>query len=220
MTGNVLVTLPIHRTGDFPHTDVSFDPWNPRRFAIVDSQGHWSVWNLKNSVRSKEVWEALEVWIGNQDRNTIIVALRTSLVTLSLDDPRRLHVIDLNLAKTGERILDLKRRPSDKSYFLVATTSRIILLWARPDVDPNSSYSNLTVLSVLSWKHFRNQQDVSLKLSVLEDVDGEPSPQLPKPSLLIRYSNCSAAVFLPKQTRTHFCVPYALLIQHHYGISP
>jgi RNA polymerase I-specific transcription-initiation factor len=41
---NPIITIPISRTGGHPHADISFNPREHLRFALIDEHGNWSVW--------------------------------------------------------------------------------------------------------------------------------------------------------------------------------
>ena len=196
--GNVLMILPIQRTGGYPQADVSFDPWNSRQFAVVDQKGHWSIWTLESRSQRTNLWEATRVasghlrdgltedeepldlvddgwgriiWLGNP--STVLVASRTLLAAFSIDrPPRRLNVPGLGLAHTGDWILDLKRRPSEHDQAFVLTSTRILWLRSYLWEDQEISNTDTDVQILLSWKHFRDPNDLSLKFSIVNDSDG------------------------------------------------
>lgn len=51
-----IITLPIQKTGFYPHADVCFNPWNSLQFAIIDQQGNWSIWELERSSNHRRIW--------------------------------------------------------------------------------------------------------------------------------------------------------------------
>jgi len=41
---NPIITIPNSRTGGHPHADISFNPHEHLKFALIDEHGNWSVW--------------------------------------------------------------------------------------------------------------------------------------------------------------------------------
>lgn len=195
LDSNPVITLPIQQTGGFSHVDISFSIGDALQFALVDQQGHWSIWKLKAPNTSSRTWtvnagpkgKIFEDTVDNGSKTTnydgwgaiiwldddrlIVVADRKSLSFFKIEEPlKKLAALDLNLTKNSDWILDMKKSPSDDTNFLVATSTRVF--WLRlvsPDSkqaigDPSSGASIL-----LSWRHFRDEGDTSLKMNVLHD---------------------------------------------------
>ena len=192
------LSLPVERTGGSSHADVSFNPWTPRQFAVIDKKGYWSVWTIEHRSHRKGLFELIEVasghlherlaegegtsdafddgwgriiWFGS--RTTLLVASRTFLALLSTDKPHeRFNVRGLNSKTLGDTILDLKGNASHRDQAFVLTSTRI--LWLRfnaPKVQKGPN-GGLNVQILLSWKHFLDPADSSLKLSVMKDQNG------------------------------------------------
>ena len=200
LDANPILTLTTARTGGSPHADVSFNPWRVAQFAIIDQQGHWTIWELNPSTQLRDRasgvvgpsgfvsdepidgaesnkernngdgWGSI-IWAG--DRSTIVVANRTTLSVFSIDDDiRRLHVPKLLVAKRAERILDLKRSPLNLAHVILLTSSRVFWLHITPgDHTGGEEILEPGATILLSWVHFRDHHDASLRLDVLEDDD-------------------------------------------------
>ncbi len=200
---NPVATVPIERSGGAPHANVSFNPWFEKQLAIVDQEGRWSVWDIENQNSRRNLWavkagsagnihdgqnEGLDssyidadgwgsiLWACNV--HTLLVFSRRTFVLCNIkEDLEPLAGPDLALTKTVDWILDVKRSPSDKSHVFVVTSSRIF--WLRiigfgemktvgdPDVGAKI---------LLSWRHFLDQMDISLGLSVLMDTGRTLAP--------------------------------------------
>lgn len=184
---NHIVTLPMQSTGGSPHADVAINPWDVTKIAVVDQQGGWSIWELKQQIHPKESWKAKKrvtghvsqgheqdqdstmrdedgwgavLWARNGDM--ILIANRRMLAGFQIEDGKRLLLPDLSLSKNDDWILDMKANPSDESQFFVTTSLRIFWLGIATGDD---------VSILLSWRHFRHQADISLRMSVLDDEE-------------------------------------------------
>ena len=198
---NPIATLPKERTGGAPHADFSFNPWYGKQFALVDQDGRWSVWNVEYENKRRDLW-ALDagpagtmhdehnepsdasavnadgwrsiLWAGNV--HTLLVFSRRTFVLCNLQDvSERLAGPNLAPAKSGDWILDVKRSPSESSQLFVVTSSRIFWLSiisfgeVQEKGDPNPGAQIL-----LSWRHFRDQEDISLRINVFNDIEFIP----------------------------------------------
>ena len=201
LDANPLLTIPTERTGGSPHADVSFNPWRTAQFAIVDLRGYWTIWELKPSARhlhqnavnagpsgfvsdeqsdtsipipenkSEDGWGSI-IWAGN--RSTLVVANRKILSVFSIEnDTKRLHVPKLLEPKNADQIIDMKRSPLDFSHVFLLTSTRVFWLNISPDhgQSQRDDSSDAGAQILLSWVHFRDQRDISLRLDVLDDED-------------------------------------------------
>ncbi|KAH0565829.1 hypothetical protein GP486_000777 [Trichoglossum hirsutum] len=192
---NYLFTIPVSRTG-MSHSDVTFNPWYNRQCAIIDQSGQWSVWDLDGQKKKRNTYSAKDkqrgyvfnkpagrhlgddtagedgwgrvCWVG--DANTLVACSRRHLAVIDLktDPPTRLDVPDLDLTRTPNWILDMKRSPISNSHFFVLTTSQIFLLEIvgnNPGTGSDSRRARARIL--LSWRHFRDVDDSSLQVEVL-----------------------------------------------------
>lgn len=203
LDANYIATLFIQSTGGSPHADVSFNPWDNTQFGIIDDQGHWTLWRLDRQFKRKGRWttkaglsghiadgnaEDLEsvdnnndgwgtiLWAGSGD--TIVVANRRMLSLFQINkNVKRLISPNLSLSRTADMILDVRRSPSDDDHVFVTTCTRIFWLNIPPFVESQSDKeSELGASVLLSWRHFRDQEDVSLRISVLKDEESVYSP--------------------------------------------
>ncbi|KAH7356839.1 RNA polymerase I-specific transcription initiation factor RRN6-like protein [Rhexocercosporidium sp. MPI-PUGE-AT-0058] len=46
LNANPVVSLTAQRTGSKTHSDVAFNPWFSRQFAVIDTLGYWSIWEV------------------------------------------------------------------------------------------------------------------------------------------------------------------------------
>ena len=195
--GSVIVTLPIKRTGGTPHADICFSPWSRRRFGILDQQGRWSIWTIHGHSQRRELPEAKILATGsiyeNSDKTvnlsdsfhdgwgrmlwidtpkTVLLAMRTCLTAFHIELPlKRLWTPEPALSGDGDWILDMKRSSLDLSHVFVLTTTRIFWLRTYIHEVPGTSNTDLFIKSLLSWKHFRDPADISLRISVLGNSD-------------------------------------------------
>lgn len=52
LDANPALSLPISRTGGYPHADVAFNPQNHLVLAIIDESGNWSLWEIRGRTAS------------------------------------------------------------------------------------------------------------------------------------------------------------------------
>lgn len=199
LDANPVLTITAGRTGGSPHADVSFNPWRTAQFAIIDLRGHWTIWELKQNTRlvdqkaldagpsgfvseqidaaepkpesnSGDGWGSI-IWAGN--RSTVVVADRKTLSVFSIEnDTKRLRVPKLFEPKSADQIIDMKRSPLNPAHVFLLTSTRVF--WLNITFDNHSQSEGTSEAGaeiLLSWVHFRDQQDISLRLDVLDDED-------------------------------------------------
>lgn len=186
-------TLTLTEQNGVPFSDICFNPWNNQQFATIDQEGCWTIWDIEVSVNPKEKghgtviqrsqghirnghkegpassfptadgWNRV-LWVGAKD--SVAVASRRSLTVFDIEYPLKvLYVIDIDQC---DWLLDIKQCSLDASSLFVATSSRI--LWIRVpsagdyyksnEVKPGASI-------LLSWDHFRDREDISLRLNII-----------------------------------------------------
>lgn len=127
--------------------------------------------DTKHSKRSSKYgWGAI-VWAG--DGNTLVVANRRTLSVYHISETlQRLNVPDLFLSENADWILDVRRSPLDDSHIFLTTSSRIFWLRVLP-LGKNDDYPDAEpgISILLSWRHFRDRDDISLRMSLLKDED-------------------------------------------------
>ncbi|KAI9678190.1 MAG: hypothetical protein M1817_006135 [Caeruleum heppii] len=194
-----VLDLPIASTGGFPHADVSFNPWRRRQLAVIDQEGQWGVWNVEgrplqavrpqmNLYRSGMVSE--EACVGSQKQvglqadgwgtvcwvsnaNTIVVCSRRemSVFDLNFDPPTRLSMPDLGFSRAPHWILSIQRSPVDPRHLFLLTSADLIWLEIDPADSDASQADTAGVRKLLSWKHSRDAEDVTLTLNASEVGD-------------------------------------------------
>lgn len=122
------------------------------------------------------------LWTG--DTNTIVVADRRTLAIFNLTaPPQRLTAPNLHFEKDADWILDLKKSPLDDSHLFLVTSSRILCLRIQgsgqdedvkvEDVkDKDGKNLRIGAEILFSTRHFRDQEDISLRLQLLSDDGG------------------------------------------------
>ena len=199
LSADHIVTLPPDKANGVPYSDVAFNPWYNQQIATIDQTGAWAVWDVeKTQKRAKgrtfwtinkirhgglhddlsegetpsssvaDGWGAV-LWAG--DLSTVIVASRRIFAIFDIKgSPRRLVTPNLVSATTSEWILDLKRSSKDPTHVFVTTTFRIFWLhiasFAGSHADGEMAVG---AKCLLSWRHFRDPEDISLTLQVADD---------------------------------------------------
>ena len=214
---NCVVMLSEQNGAEF--SDVSFNPWNNQQLGTVDQQGHWVVWDIEASLRPKQKghgaiskhseghisedhmenppssslvadgWTRV-LWVGT--KLTIAVANRRRLAFFNTETRSKLPQIpDLGQKRDGDWLLDLKRSPMRPHTLFVVTSSSVCLLHistAREHDEPKDV--ELSVSIMLSWKHFRNRDDLSLRLNVLDVID---RPESDSDTTSVHAETCACA---------------------------
>ncbi len=196
---NPVAVLTIKRTMSTGHSDFAFNPWYARQFAVVDTKGTWSIWdfdqkhgkassqslteskrgNIKDgylpdpeskvpNIGHADGWHRV-LWVCNV--NIIVVCNRQHLVAFNVEsEPIRLQSQDSLAFNSSDWILDVKRSALNASHLFLLTTSRILWIEVIPSEEqnePESASGSARVL--LSYRHFRDADDETLRLSVLKN---------------------------------------------------
>lgn len=233
LDANPLLTITTERTGGSPHADVSFNPWRTAQFAIVDRHGNWTTWELKQSTRlldqkvvdagpsgsiSDEETDLSELnaqstcgdgwasirWAG--DRSTLVVANSKTFSVFSIENEvKRLNVPQLFEPKSLDQIVDMKRSPLNYSHIFLLTSTRIFWLKTFDHQTRRDGSQEAGAQILLSWVHFRDQQDISLCLDVLHDEDSVFSRLAMILDVgLTGLSNNGGPLFAPRKSKHNF----------------
>ncbi|KAI9370939.1 RNA polymerase I-specific transcription initiation factor RRN6-like protein [Aspergillus egyptiacus] len=198
---NFLVEISTSHTGGFAHADVKFSPWNQNQLALVDEDGKWGIWELRNQhKRNKDNWVAARVvsgslpwvsieesqgvnfqgrhdgwlaveWAGNE--NHIIVCDRRCSMLYRVEGDRTCsYPIELSFKRKSEWILGIKRSVCNPSHVFILTSSRLLWFDVTPNSIPAQEDSRPSIHPRLSWRHFRDTDDTTLQLSSLA-VNGD-----------------------------------------------
>ncbi|KAL2354103.1 RNA polymerase I-specific transcription initiation factor RRN6-like protein [Cryomyces antarcticus] len=192
---NLLLSLPVKITGNDSHADVTFNPWIQRQLALVDRRGAWSVWDIHSSLGTHrpvlfregimsegppsrhghsgpldDGWARI-VWIGNS--HTLMVCTRRQITIFDIhSNPVRLKCPELGIARTAHWFLDVRSSPIHKDHVFILTSSNLFWLQVTTlDGKKSNNQSNAIAKVLLSWKHFRSDEDASLRLSITADED-------------------------------------------------
>ncbi|KAE8379464.1 RNA polymerase I-specific transcription initiation factor RRN6-like protein [Aspergillus bertholletiae] len=203
LDANPLVEISNSQTGGFAHAAVTFNPWYQKQIGIVDEKGNWSIWEISGRHRqnkgnwtaacvksgvlplldlddSRDIdgyprhdgWAVIE-WVG--DVNSFIVSDRRCPILYRMEnDQACIYSIELDLKKKSEWILDVKRSPCNVSNIFILTTSRVFWFEINTDlVVAAKDGMKPTLFPRLSWRHFRDPEDITLQLthlSIYEDL--------------------------------------------------
>ncbi len=208
-------TLTLGEQHGVPFSDLCFNPWNNQQFGTIDQEGRWTIWDIEVSVNSKgkghgtviqrsqgyipdahekgpapssliaDGWNRV-LWVGAKDR--VAVASRRTLAVFDIENPlKMLYVIDIDQGKEGDWLLDMKQCSLDASSLFVVTSSRIFWIRVSPAGDYHRSKEAKPGASILlSWDHFRDREDISLRLNIVgvsestgldNDATSDLSPQ-------------------------------------------
>lgn len=187
LDANPVVEILSTYTGGFPHADVAFNPWYQRQLAIVDNRGNWSIWEITGRQKRRKAhwlaapgqqgslpldddlkanhprhdgWASIQ-WIA--DYSVIMVADRRCVMLFRIDtNDIRSTVVEINMGRKSEWILDIQRSTRNLSQFSIVTTSRI-LWFDLTGVALDGEAFRLPVRPRLTWCHFRDSEDISLK---------------------------------------------------------
>ena len=194
---NPLIEISSLRTGGFAHADITFNPWYPKQLGIIDEGGNWGIWEFSGRYRRSrgdwsaacirsgslpwidlsenrgidvrirhDGWAAIE-WTG--DVNSFVAADRRSLMLYRMEsDQIREYPVELGMERKSEWVLDIKRSQNDVSSIFILTTARILWLDVSPvTLAPNDRETRVTLSPRLSWYHFRDPEDTTLRFSSL-----------------------------------------------------
>lgn len=196
---NPVATLTNDAASSEDFMDVSFNPWYARQFAVVDARGRWSIWDLERrdgkgspellvSGKNGNFYDDYEpdpilkppekdhfdgwyriLWVC--DINTIVVCNRRKICVFDIKSaPVRLPGAEVLAGSSTEWILDLKRCHGHLNFLLILTTSRIFWVEVLPNVDSGvDQAASAGVKVILSYRHFRDPNDESLKLTLLKN---------------------------------------------------
>ncbi|CAK7894419.1 hypothetical protein CAAN1_02S05908 [[Candida] anglica] len=191
---NIIETINSSQLKGYSFADVSFNPWDYTQFAAIDVKGNFGIWNFqsrKKIVRKVKLQSTSSVYDAKElsnwkriswsfDSNNIFVATRSSLTQFSI--VRELIPEKLITLESWSHLLDIQKC---EQYSFLLTSKELIWL----------SLVDKPVQRLMSWKHFLDESDPSLKLTVSEigDNDGDKSN---KTFLCMVYSQVSSLIFV------------------------
>lgn len=214
---NPIAVLTAERTGSVHHVDVSFNPYYARQFAVVDNIGAWSIWNIEGRTRNRSTLELVPgkrgrlfdgyvqeptlkepdnadgwhrlLWVSNV--NTIVICNRRHISVFDVKStPRRLQGDEVLPACSTDWILDVQRSVHNLDHLFILTSSRIFwveIMAAGEDDDDGAVGAKV----LLSYRHFRDPNDKTMKLTILKDDDSmKPLIHNDTGGMLTIYSIC------------------------------
>jgi len=197
---NPVAVLAAERSGSETHVDVSFNPWYSRQFGVIDRSGHWTIWDIggrqvkqkllnlvpgknghiydgyvfdqDNKVPNKlDGWHRI-IWVGSV--STVVVSNRRHLAVFDMNSqPSRLPCPNFMSQTQSDWIIDIKRSVLDISHLFILTTSRIFWLEVIPATEDGTD-GKCGVNVLLSYRHFREMNDETMKLTVFKDNESMP----------------------------------------------
>lgn len=172
----------------FNFADVAFNPWISTQFGVVDVKGNFGIWNINSKKEAltklkrldskpktgadetdsnpnvnSTIYDVAELsnWkriIWAYDYNHIFVISRSSLTQFELTP--ELSSQKLITSDTWSRIQDIHKNPASMKYAFILTSKELI--WFE--------VSN-PLRRLMSWKHFLDDKDPSLRLQISEYDD-------------------------------------------------
>lgn len=205
LNANPVAALSTAKSGLKDFMDFSFNPWYPRQFAVIDSIGSWSLWDIegnknRHSVQTLTAGKSSNFYDNHQsdstskqsspeytddwhrvlwvcDISTLVVANRRRIAVYDIKArPALLRNINLSTASSPDWILDIKRSPKNPSHLFALTATRVFWIAAVPAGEGNGVRSGAKIL--LSWRHKRDPNDKSMRLTLVEDDIGKPPSRL------------------------------------------
>ena len=175
---------------------MTFNPLYNRQFAVIDPLGAWSIWDIEhNNSRStpykltpgkqggiydhnehdmsskppangrSDGWHRI-LWVLNV--TTILVCNRNHLAVFDLrSGQERLDTTELKRAIGSDMILDIRRSASDLRYVFLLTTTQV--MWIEICLVDSQQIGGHGVILLLSYKHFRDGSDRTLRLATVRD---------------------------------------------------
>ncbi|KAK2735637.1 hypothetical protein FQN57_001183 [Myotisia sp. PD_48] len=197
-----LVNIPSSLSGGHAHAAVVFNPWYQQQLAIIDTAGNWNIWDIQHRQQRNAGWFAdrgpsgsLRLlhpessilaytdrydgwgaisWVGSIHQLFICDRRNVALCRIDLRPPTQEYV-NIMLENSSEWILDVMRSQENSSHLFVLTTFRIF--WLKVEsVENEILLQNPKMVSIiLSWQHFRDPEDTSLRLSSFSIQNVGPS---------------------------------------------
>jgi RNA polymerase I-specific transcription initiation factor RRN6 len=167
-----------------PYSDVTFNPWFPRQFAIIDQAARWRIWEFRSressdascvhtSTIEEEVttksdlndgWARL-IWICNP--SVVLIATRRSVTLHDITSaPSKLQDVDVGVSGISGWVLDVASVPSLPARALVLTTTHVYVV----SVEERSG--EVRARSTMRVRHFRSAEDITLRLTLFRDEKG------------------------------------------------
>ncbi|CAK3892251.1 Hypothetical predicted protein [Lecanosticta acicola] len=184
---NLLYSIGLEQTGGRSHVDVSFNPWFPQQVGVVDVTGAWRVLEFETRTMERVVrlleppsrnkrpepvsvvddgWARIS-WVLNVD--IVAVCTRSSLDFFGIggEDTKCVKQISATLFGHGTWLLDFVV-PSDQPEYFCLLSSRHLALYKTMREGPGKIGVGLKARIL----HYRNPEDLTLKLKVWKEESG------------------------------------------------
>ena len=183
---NLLCDLNINQTGGIPHADIALNPWRTRHFAVIDQNSSWSLWELgigntggaQQTCRGKLSEDATSaapvddgwgriIWVQEYSILAICNRRKLKLLGVANREPLGIQEIDFGTENAVGWVLDVSVLQSRPNHFCVVTSTHVLLYRVGP-----AKKEAISAKRVTKFQHFRHAEDISLRLHVVSDGDG------------------------------------------------
>ena len=202
---NHLLIIPLEMTGGSCHRDVAFNPFSANQYAVLDQQGHWTVWALEKHRRRGVPWDLRPIVNGRVGRHedntqdasnalldgwgrinwvrdawTIYVVSRKSLAFFSFrrNNVRQLPAPGLIPSGSADSIIDAQEDPLDTNHFYILTSTQAFYLRVDSEDGPDSGGIQAGARVIMCWRHFRSFGDLGLRISTCRSKEGKADQRL------------------------------------------
>ena len=185
----LVLRLSLDVTNGITYAHVAFNPWNDRQLALIDQIGSWSVKRLDinpavsfESIFDSKMLEDLAdvqlvpmddgwariMWAGNE--GLIVVCSRRKIMVVDLSGlaVRSFPKAQSLLTTSMDWNLDLAVPHSREDLCVLLTSTNLYIYRVGKEKD-----GALSVTVAASVRHFLSPDDISLRLNVFQDNDGE-----------------------------------------------
>ena len=191
MDVNLLHTIGLDQTRNSPPADVTFNPWYPRQFAVLNQAGSWTAFELEGR-RTERIKKLCTTGTARNQRkaskrlsnqgwariifssaSTVTVCNRKKVAFFEVaqQGPIELLEVDVGLDSVGQ-ILDMIAVPSQPEYIVTISSVHIIVHHVETNRD-----ENVVVNKVAAIRHFRNSDDISLRASCFSEEESKLARQ-------------------------------------------
>ena len=190
--------------GMFVH--VSFNPWYKRQFVVIDSNGNWTIYEVKGKANSSRGYQALQIernklskfrgrdnhsplesedkkwakifWI--KDVNMVVASTRLGLMVFDMKQ-KLVSSHDLNLRLSANDIILDVQQCNDINDLVIVLTSFVISIvridrLSQPLKTSDPDCGEVRAEILHTWKHNRDSRDKSLQICHTIDNECENCP--------------------------------------------
>ncbi|MCJ1440060.1 MAG: hypothetical protein MMC23_000542 [Stictis urceolatum] len=199
LDANIFASITNNDTAKTLHIYVSFNPWLERQIAILDSNGHWHIY--ESTVRSTygandndahkltrtqfsdapltidDQWGII-LWAGGPD--TIVVASRSAINIYRLGEKLKTFTIPGLDLENNEAIIDLRRHSTHPAHIFILTSNQLCCyrVYSDSELDRLEDEQPAAVL-LLAWRHQLNPNDMTQRIVLQDTGDSEDTSSRP-----------------------------------------